>query len=332
VIERRDLLFLLVAAALSPRAVRAQSKPAPGKVWRVGYFYFGSRQSAMNTGRYPLFIQGMRDLGYVEGKNLVIEARFADGISERLPGLATELVQLKVDVVVATGVPVYHALQKVTRTIPVVITVAADPVGEGFAASLARPGGNFTGLASGNVELFPKQIELLKIAMPKLSRIAVLWNPGNDAHSSRLKQMQAVAQKAGLQAVGVSARTAGDIESGFATMTRERAEAVITLNDTFFLQQLGQIGELTLKHRLPSVFGNTEFVDAGGLIAYGQDGLDPFRRAAIYVDKILKGAKPGDLPIEQPTKLSLVINRKTAKAIGLTIPQELLLRADRVIE
>lgn len=331
-IERRDLLFLLGAAALSPRAVRAQSKPAPGKAWRVGYFYFGSRQSAMNTGRYPLFIQGMRDLGYVEGKNLVIEARFADGISERLPGLATELVQLKVDVVVATGVPVYHALQKVTRTIPVVITVAADPVGEGFAASLARPGGNFTGLASGNVELFPKQIELLKIAMPKLSRIAVLWNPGNDAHPVRLKQLQAIAQKAGIQALGVGGRTPDDIERGFATMTRERAEAVIALNDTFFIQQLRQIAELSTRHKLPSLFGAIEYAEAGGLIGYGQNVTDNFRRAATYVDKILKGAKPGDLPIEQPTQLSLVINRRTAKAIGLTIPQELVLRADRVIE
>jgi putative ABC transport system substrate-binding protein len=329
---RRKLLIVLGAAALAPRTVLGQSKPAPGKVWRVGFFYFGSRQSAIETGRFGEFLKGMRELGYVEGKSFVIEARFADGVSERLAGLATELVQMKVDLIVATGVPVYRALQQVTRTIPIVITVAADPVGEGFAASLARPGGNITGTATGNVELYSKHIELLKIAVPKLSRIAVLWNPGNDAHLARLKKIQEIARDAGIQALGVGGRTADDIERGFATMARERAEALFVVNDTFFVQQLRQICELALKHRLPSIFGSTDYADAGGLIGYGQDGLGPYRRAATYVDKILKGAKPGDLPIEQPTRLSLVINRKTAKAIRLTIPQELLLRADRVIE
>jgi putative ABC transport system substrate-binding protein len=328
---RREFLIagsagLCVLAALPSYA---QQK---GKVWRIGFFYFGSRQSAQETGRYAAFLQGMRDLGYVEGKNFVVEARFADGIGERLPALAADLVRLKVDVIVATGVPVYRALQQVTRTTPIVVTVAADPVGEGFAASLARPGGNITGLATGNVELFPKHIELLKIAVPKLSRIAMLWNPGNDAHTSRLKQLHAVAQKAGIQALQVGARTAGDIESGFATIVRERAEAVIALNDTFFVQQLRQIAELSAKHKLPSLFGAIEYPEAGGLIGYGQNVLDNFHHAATYVDKILKGAKPGDLPIEQPTRLSLVINRKTAKTIGLAIPQELVLRADRVIE
>ncbi len=328
--NRRKLLVVFGLGALA-EALPAFAQPK-GKVWRIGFFYFASRQSAMETGRYKLFLQGMREHGYVEGKNLVIEARYGDGVSERLPGLAAELVQLKVDVIVATGTPVYRALQQVTRTVPIVITVAADPVGEGFAASLARPGGNITGLATGSVELYPKFIELLKIAVPKLSRMAVLWNPGNNSHPARLKQMQDIAQKAGIHALGVGGRTADEIERGFATMTRERAEAVVIVNDTFFIQQARQIGELTLKHRLPSIFGNTEFVDAGGLMGYGQDRLEPFRRAATYVDKILKGAKPGDLPIEQPTRLTLVINRKTAKAIGLTFSQELLLRADRVIE
>ena len=329
-ITRRNILIVLGACALAEALpALAQQK---GKVSRVAYFYYGSRQSAVDTGRYGEFLKGMRELGYVEGKNLVIEARFADGVSERLPVLATELVQLKTDVIVATGVPVYRALQKATKTIPVVITVAADPVGEGFAVSLARPGGNFTGLATGNTELYPKHIELLKIAVPKLSRIAVLWNSGNEAHPARLKKVQEIAQKAGINALGVGGRTADDIERGFTTMARERAEAVFVVNDTFFVQQIRQICQLAIKHRLPSIFGSTDYADAGGLIGYGQDGLVPHRRAATYVDKILKGTKPGDLPIEQPTKLSLVINRKTAKAIGLALPQELVLRADRVIE
>ena len=312
-----------------PLAPFAQQK---GKVARIGFFYFGSRQSALDTGRYQKFLQGMRELGYVEGKNLVIEGRFADGISERLPGLAAELVRLNPDVIVVTGTSGVYALKKATRTIPIVITAGADPVGEGFAASLARPGGNITGLATSNVEVFPKHVELLKTALPKLSRIAVLWNPANDVHSARLKQLQAVAQKAGIHAVGAGGRTADEIERGFATMTRERAEAVIILNDTFFVQQLRQIAELSAKHKLPSLFGAIEYAEYGGLMGYGQNVADNFHRAATYVDKILKGAKPGELPIEQPTRLSLAINRKTAKAIGLAIPQELVLRADRVIE
>jgi len=328
--NRRNLLVAFGLGALAGALPAfAQQK---GKVWRIGFFYFGSRQSALDTGRYNGFLQGMRELGYFEGKNLVIEARFADGVSELLPGLATELVRLNVDVIVATGNPVYSALQKATRTTPIVVTVAADPVGEGFAASLARPGGNITGLATGNVELFPKHIELLKTAVPKLSRVAVLWNSGNEAHPSRLKQLQAVAQKAGIQALQVGARTAGEIESGFATMTREHAQAAIILNDTFFVQQLRQIAELSARHKLPSLFGAIEYAEAGGLMGYGQNVADNFPRAATYVDKILKGAKPGDLPVELPTRFELVVNLKTAKALGITIPQSVLLRADRVIE
>jgi len=327
--NRRSLLFAFGLGALAGALpVLAQQ----GKVWRIGFLYFGSRQSALESGRYGLFLQGMRDLGYVEGKNYALEERYADGVSERLPGLAAELLQSKVDVIVATGTPVYYALQKAGTTLPIVITVTADPVGDGFAKSLAQPGGNFTGLSTGTFELFPKHVELLKIAVPKLSRVAVLWNPANDAHPARLKEMLSIARKVGLQTVAVEGRTAQDIEVGFATMTRERTEAAIILNDTFFIQQMRQIAELAARHKLPSIFGGTEYAEAGGFIGYGQNISDNFRRAASYVDKILKGAKPGDLPIEQPTKLSLVINRKTAKAIRLAIPQELVLRADRVIE
>jgi len=274
----------------------------------------------------------MRDLGYVEGKHFVIEARYADGKTERLPDLAAELVRSKVDVIVATGTPLYQALQKATKTIPIVITTSPDPVRDGFAASLARPGGNFTGLSSNNAEAIPKHVELLMTAVPRLSRIAVLRNPDNVGSFPQLKSIQAAAQKTGLQVLPVDARTPDGIERGFSTMAKERAEAVIIPGDTFFLQQVRQIAELALKHRLPSTYVTREYAEAGGFMSYGQNITENFRRAATYVDKILKGAKPGELPIEQPTIFELVINRKTARAIGLTIPQELLLRADRVIE
>ena len=328
--DRRKLLVVLGAGALAaPLACFAQQQ---GKVWRVGFFYYGSRQSALDMGRYQLFLQGMREFGYVEGKNLVIETRFADGKSERLPGLATELVRLNVDVIVATGAAGYRALQQATTTIPIVITVSADPVGDGFAKSLARPGGNITGLSENNAELFPKHIELLRIAVPKLSRVAVLLNPANGGHPAQLKTLRAVAQKVGVIILRADGPTVDDIGRSFATMARERAQAVIILNDTFFVQQFRQIAGLAIKHRLVSTYGSGDYAEAGGLMGYGQDITDNFRRAAAYVDKILKGGKPGDLPIEQPTRYLLKINRKTAKALGLTIPQELLLRADKVIE
>ncbi len=327
--RRRKLLKAFGLCALaSPFGVFAQQ----ANLRRVGFLYFASRQSALESGRYELFVQGMRELGYVEGRNYELVARFADGVTERLPGLVEELARMKVDAIVATGTPVLIALKRAGGGIPVVMTVTADPVGEGYAATLARPGGKFTGLATGNVELFAKHVELLKIALPKLSRIAILWNSANGSHPARLKQVEVIAQKAGLKATNVGARTASEIERGFAAMTRERAEALVILSDTFFVQQLKQIAGLSVKHKLPSLFGAIEYAEAGGLIGYGQNVLDNFQRAATYVDKILKGAKPGELPIEQPTRVSLAINRKTARAIGFAVPQELLLRADKVIE
>ena len=328
--NRRTLLVAFGLGALAEALpALAQQK---GKVWRIGFLYFGSRQSALETGRYQLFLDGMRELGYVEGKHFVIETRFADGKTGPLPDFAAELVRLKIDIIVANGTPVYHALRQATKTIPIVITVSADPVSEGFATSLARPGGNFTGLSSANVELTPKHLELLMTAVPRLSRVAVLMNPAHSGHPARLKIIQATAQKTGMRVLPVDAPSPDAIERGFASMSRERAQALIILGDSFFTQQIRQIAELALKHRLPSINVTGIYVEAGGLMSYGQNQADNFRRAANYVDKILKGAKPGDLPIEQPTIFELVINRKTAKAIGLAIPQELLLRADRVIE
>jgi putative ABC transport system substrate-binding protein len=329
-ISRRKIIFAL---AVSPLAVsfRAYAQQ-PGKVWRIGFLYFGSRRSAMESGRYSAFLQGMQELGYVEGKHFVVEARFAEGKDELVPSLASELVRSKMHVIVATGTAVYAALKRSTNTIPVVITVTSDPIGDGFAASLARPGGNFTGLSTGNVELFPKQIELLRIAVPKLSRLAMLWNPANPGHPARVSAMRTIAQKAGIRALPVEARSYEEIERGFSEMSREHAQAVVVLNDTFFVQQFQQIAALAIKHRLPSIYGAVEYAESGGLMGYGQNVADNFRSAATFVDKILKGAKPGELPFEQPMRLRLVINRRTAKAIGLAIPQELLLRADKVIE
>jgi ABC-type uncharacterized transport system substrate-binding protein len=327
---RRQSLIVLGVAALAPRAALAQAKQLSGKLWRIGFFYLGSRE--MGLDRLSLFLQGMRELGYVEGKHFVVESRFAEGKYERLSGMAAELVSLKTDVIVANGTAVYRVLQKATTTIPIVITTSPDPVKDGFAASLARPGGNITGLSTSNAEVAPKYIELLALAIPKLSRVAVLMNTTNVGHRALVQIVRTAAQKSGIALIEVDAHTPDEIDRGFRKFTQDRAEGVIILGDTFFTQQMRQIVELTKQHRLPSMFSNLEHTVAGGFLSYGPDTREFFRRAATYVDKILRGAKPGELPIELPTKFTLVINRKTAKAIGLAIPQELVLRADRVIE
>ncbi len=326
---RRRFLIALGAGILAvPRGSLAQ--PA-SKGARIGFLYYGSRQTALDTGRYNAFIQGMGELGYTEGKNFTLEARFADGKGERLPALAAELVRLKVNVIVATGSPVYRALQHST-TIPVVATVTFDPVADGYAASMARPGGNFTGLSLGAGDLGPKLLELLKAAVPKMSRVAVLLNPGNPAHPQRVIRIMSAAQNVGIQVWLAEAGTVQEIEREFAVMTKERANAAIIVADGLFLQESQSIAGQALKHRLPSISQLRELTEAGGLISYGPNSLDNFRRAATYVDKILKGAKPGDLPFEQPTRYHLVINRKTATALGLKIPEALLRQADEVIQ
>jgi putative ABC transport system substrate-binding protein len=328
--DRRTFIASAATGVLAmPLGAFAQ---AQGRVWRVGFFYTGSRQSALDTGRYNAFVQGMRELGYVDGKNVVIEARFADGKIERAPGLAAELVRLKVDVIVATGSVAYRALQHATTSIPVVITVTNDPVAAGVAASLARPGGNFTGLADTAVDLGPKQLELLRAAVPQLSRVGVLLNPDNVTHPVQMKRVMLAAQKIEVQVVLAEAGTAAEIESGLGSLAQYRVDAVILFADTYFTQQLQQIAQAALKQRLPSIYNLHEYAQVGGLMSYGADLVDNFGRAATYVDKILKGAKPGDLPFEQPTRYSLAINLKTTKALGLTIPQSVLLRADEVIQ
>jgi putative ABC transport system substrate-binding protein len=327
---RRKLLIAVGAGALiAPFAVFAQQQ---NKVWRVGFLTTRSRPASLDSDIFGAFRQGMRDLAYIEGKNLVIEWRFAEGQYGRLPSLAAELAQLKMDVIVAGGAAAIGAAQKATVTIPIVMGTTGNPVGTGFVNSLAHPGGNITGLSNISVDLSPKLLELLLSMVPKLSRVAVLVHPDNSSHPTSLKNILAAAQRVKVTIVPVEARTAQEIENAFSIMAREKVGALMVVVEAFFIQQQRQIAELAAKHRLPSIFGVRESVEAGGLMSYGQDLADNFRRAATYVDKILKGAKPGDLPVEQSTKFELVINGKTAKALGLTIPQSLLVSADKVIE
>jgi len=323
----------LVALGAGPLAVwRSSLAEAQPKAARVGFLYFASRQSALETGRYQAFVQGMRELGYVEGTNLVIETRFADGSTERIPTLAAELARSNVAVIVATGTVVTRVLQYATPGIPVVTTVTNDPIGDGFAASMARPGGNITGLTLSAADLGPKLVELLKATVTRITRIAVLVTPENQSHPPQLKRIMSAAQGIGIHVVLAEAGTLPDIEREFAMIARERVHAVIVLADGFFVQEARTVADQALKHRLPAVSNNQGFAETGGLMRYGANLVDNFRRAATYVDKILRGAKPGDLPFEQPTRYSLVINLKTAKALGLTVPPALLRQAEEVIQ
>ena len=328
--NRRKLLVALGAGALATPLVSFSQQQ--NKVWRVGFLLLRSRPDTLDSEVVRAFLQGMSDLGYVEGKNLVIEWRFAEGEYERLPGLAAELVQLKVDVIVTPASQTTSAAQKSTTTIPIVMVNVGDPVGSGFVKSLAHPGGNITGLSNVSVDLSPKHLEMLLSMVPRLSRVAVLVNPTNSGYTTMLKSVETSAQKVGAKILPVEARTAPEIEKAFSAMSREKAGAVIVARDALFIQQARRIAELAAKNRLPSIAEIREYVDAGGLMSYGQNRRDNYRRATTYVDKIFKGAKPGDLPVEQPTKFELIINRKTAKALGLTIPQSLLISADKVID
>ncbi|MEW6689760.1 MAG: ABC transporter substrate-binding protein [Pseudomonadota bacterium] len=330
--RRRESLLALAALALgAPLAARAQ--PAPGS-HRIGFLALRSRSTAANPDPlYDAFMQEMRALGYVEGKNLVIEWRFADGMADRLPALASELVRAKVEVIVTHGSPPTRAAQRATSLIPIVTAVMGAPVRSGFAKTLARPGGNVTGLSSINLDLAPKQNELVRTLLPRASRVALLANPDNKVgYEGLVKAHQEATQRVGVTSLLVDARTPDEIRRSYADLARQRADAVIVAADAFFFGQGRLFAELGLAHRLPSMSSYRQHVQAGVLISYGQDVADYYRRAAAYVDRILKGAKPGDLPIEQPTRIHLAINRKTAGALGITVPQELLLRADEVIE
>jgi putative ABC transport system substrate-binding protein len=328
--NRRKLVIGLGAGALAaPLGSFAQPQT---KVWRIGFLSARSRPVSLELSDYGAFSSRLRELGYVEGKNLVIEWRFADGQYERLAGLVAELLRLKVDLIIAAGPPPIIAAQKATSTIPIVLVSSVDPVEAGFVKSLSRPGVNITGISNLSGEVSPKQLDLLLTLAPNLSRVAVMANPANSAHVTMLNLVQAAARKANVKVVPVNARTPQEIELAFAVMVREKAGALIIGIDPFFIQQRRQIAELALKNRLPSITTFQEYVADGGLMSYGQNLAEQFRQAASLVNKIFKGAKPGDLPVEQSTKFDVVVNRKIAKALGIEIPNSILVQATRVIE
>jgi putative ABC transport system substrate-binding protein len=295
------------------------------KIPRIGWLMVNQ------SPRSEAFQQGLRELGYVQGKNLVIEARNVDGHLERLPGFADELARLNVDVIVALEPPATLAAKEATKTIPIVMRSTDDPVEAGWVASLARPGGNITGVSSVSSELYGKRLELLKEVIPRLSRVAVLWNPDFPAGPVNFKEMEIAAKPFALHLQSIEARRPEDFSSAFRNAAGKHAEAVITLRNPLIVNERKRIADMALKNRLPAMFDDRDFVEAGGLMSYGTNLTDLYRRAATYVDKILKGAKPADLPVEQPTKFELIINLKAAKQIGLTIPPNVLARADKVI-
>jgi len=328
-LQRRD--FLIAAGALLAAPLAAEAQQA-AKIARIGFL--GNSTTALGHLR-DAFLQGMRDLGYVEGRNLVIEYRYAEGQLERFPALAAELVALKVEVLVAPPTPAAQAAKRATTTIPIVFAGAGDPVTSGLVTSLARPGGNITGLSGLSPELVGKCLEQLKQAVPGVSRVAVLWQPGGQgerAEKDMLKEAEVAARALGMRLQFVEARGTADFDRAFSDMTTARAGALTVLPSSMFNTERRRLADLAAKSRLPAVYQLREYVDAGGLMAYGANLADLNRRAAAYVDKILKGAKPADLPVEQATKFELVINLKTAKALGITIPQSVLLRTDEVIQ
>ena len=318
-----------IAAGLLLATPLADAAPA---VPKVGYLSVGSASDPRRVTLLGAFQQGLRDLGYIEGKNILVEVRFADGDYDRIPALAAELVRLKVDIIVAYSTVATQAAQNATRSIPIVMTSVVDPVTTGLVANLGQPGANVTGLSLMAPELVGKQLQLLKELVPKVDRVAVLWNPANASGRPQLREAEAAARKLGLSLQPLEVRGPDDIDRAFAAMTRERARAVLVLVDGVLVDNRSRIASLAEKARLPAVYGLREHAEAGGLMVYGASPADLNRRAAIFVDKILKGAKPADLPVEQPTKFELVINLKTAKALGLTIPPALLARADEIIQ
>jgi len=318
-------LILTLALGILTAPLTADAQQA-GKVPRIGVLSAGSLAGVIHL---EAFREGLRDLGYVEGRNITLEYRFAEGYADRLPALVAELVRLPVDVLVVNGTVAIRPAQHATTTIPIVM-VAADPVGAGLVASLARPGGNSTGLSIMVPGFSGKRLEILKEAVPTLSRVAALWH--RDAPmGSYVTETQAAAQALGLQLQALEVRSPNEFDQAFAAMTSEHADALVMIPSALFFSHRRQLAALAVQHRLPAIFMEREFVDAGGLMAYGPSLSDLSRRAATYVDKILKGAKPADLPIEQPMKFELVINLKTAKALGLTVPPSLLFQANEVI-
>jgi len=311
----------------APLAAQAQ---APGKVARVGYVF--ARVSSADQRLWDAARQGLRELGYVEGQNITLEVRWADGQSELLPELVAEVVRSKVDVLVVATTPGALAAKNATRTIPIVFVSVGDPVGNGLVASLARPGANLTGLGLLNPEISGKRLELLKESLPSISRVAVLTNPGNPVHAVFWRETHTAAQTLGLQLQPIGVRSPEDFDEAFWAAARGRANALLAFDDALTAGYRARLVALAAKYRLPAMYGFREFPEAGGLLSYGPNLLDQYRRTATYVDRILRGTRPSDLPVEQPTKFELVINRRTAQGLGLVIPPSVLARADQVIE
>ena len=323
--RRRQFITLLGGAAAWPLAARAQQA---GKIRAIGLLSPASRSPSV----VPALFDALAELGWIEGKNLVVERRYAENRLERLPELAAELVRLNVEVIVANGTLGPLAAKRATSTIPIVMTAAGDPLGSGLVASLARPGGNVTGISLMAPDLGGKRLELLKELLPRLARVAVLWNAANPYPAIVFKETQAAGRTLGIEVQSLEVRGPDDFDGAFDTARKQRPDALITVEDPLTFSHQKRIADFATGQQLPSLYGFREFVVAGGLMSYGANVADLFRRAASYVDKILKGAKPADLPVQQPTTFELVINVKTARALGLEIPPTLLARADEVIE
>jgi putative ABC transport system substrate-binding protein len=326
---KKIFIGLAVGAMLFALCASAQAQQ-PKKVPRI--VYLSASSGSANAARYEAFRQGLRDLGYVEGKNIVVEWRHAEGKPDHFPGLAAELVRRKVDVIVSSGSITTRPAKEATSTIPIVMTQDPDPIGNGFVESLARPGGNITGLSNLNRELSGKRLDIMKEVVPKLSRVAVFGTSTQPGHAQALRETELAAGAVGVKLQYLDVLDPKNIESAFRAAGKERAQAVLGLGGSVMNSHRSQVVELASKVRLPAMYSIREYVEDGGLMSYGVSLTDLDRRAATYVDKILKGAKPADLPVEQPTKFEFIINLKTAKQIGLTIPPNVLARADKVIK
>ena len=323
--KRASTLFILATLILAPVYLAHAQKQTT--IPRMGVLLLGAPPNA----NLDAFIQGLRELGYIEGKNILIEYRFAEGKADRLPELAMELVRLKVAAIFTAGTPAIFALKQATKTIPIVFFSASDPVGTGVVASLAHPGANITGISVLASDLWPKRLELLKEIFPKLSRVAMLWNKGNAGMALEAKATQEVAGPLGVTLQDRGVKDPNELDTVFALMIKDRPDGFLALMDPVLNSYQKRILDFLAQNRLPAIFENKAWVEAGGLISYGANYADVHRRAATLMDKILKGAKPADLPVEQPTRFELFINLKTAKEIGVTIPQSVLYRADKVI-
>ena len=326
---KEKVICVALGVMLLARSLPAQAQQ-PAKIFRIGFL--SATSPSTNSARREAFRQGLHELGYVEGKNIVIEYRYAEGKLDRLPALAAELVRLKVDVIISGGPAATRPAKEATVTIPIVMAQDTDPVGNGFVTSLARPGGNITGLATLSPELSGKQLELLKEIVPRISRVAFFGNAMEPGNAQALRETELAAGAFGVRLQNLEIRDSKDIETAFREASKGRADAVLVAALPILNSQRTQIADLAVKNRVPAVYGQPEYVDIGGLIYYGPSVTEMFRRAATYVDKILKGAKPANLPVEQPTKFELIINLKAAKQIGLTIPPNVLARADKVIK